>query len=97
MEKISISKLHHNIPHYEIIKDFIKTDKKINDNFIKIIQKKLNPLKIDETDGLKLIWPKKWIHIRKSNTEPIIRFYAESENLNSSRKLILQAKKLFNN
>ena len=33
----------------------------------------------DRTDGLKLIWPERWIHVRASNTEPILRFSAEAK------------------
>jgi phosphomannomutase len=35
--------------------------------------------KTDRTDGLKLIWPDRWIHVRASNTEPILRFSAEAK------------------
>ena len=35
--------------------------------------------KTDRTDGLKLIWPGRWIHVRASNTEPILRFSAEAK------------------
>jgi phosphomannomutase len=34
----------------------------------------------DRTDGLKLIWPDRWIHVRASNTEPILRFSAEARS-----------------
>jgi phosphomannomutase len=33
----------------------------------------------DRSDGLKLIWPERWIHVRASNTEPILRFSAEAK------------------
>lgn len=33
----------------------------------------------DRSDGLKLIWPDRWIHVRASNTEPILRFSAEAK------------------
>ena len=33
---------------------------------------------INKLDGIKFSWPDKWIHIRKSNTEPIIRIFAEA-------------------
>ena len=33
---------------------------------------------MDRTDGLKLMWPGRWIHVRSSNTEPVLRFSAES-------------------
>ncbi|HYI91997.1 MAG TPA: phosphoglucosamine mutase [Bryobacteraceae bacterium] len=36
--------------------------------------------RLDRTDGLKLIWPEHWIHVRASNTEPILRFSAEAKS-----------------
>ena len=96
MENITMSKLYQKIPHYKIIKDFIKTDKLLNQDFICLVKEKLNPLEINELDGLKLIWQDKWIHIRKSNTEPIIRFYSESEEVKDSNELISTSKELFN-
>ena len=85
------------IPHYQIIKDFIKTDKSLGQNFIKSIKEKFQPVEINEIDGIKLIWPNKWIHIRKSNTEPIVRFYSEAETIKDSNELINQAKEIFKN
>jgi phosphomannomutase len=35
---------------------------------------------MDRSDGLKLIWPDRWIHVRASNTEPILRFSAEAKS-----------------
>ena len=96
MENITMNELYKKIPHYKIIKDFIKTDKLLNQDFIHLIKEKLNPPEINELDGIKLIWPDKWIHIRKSNTEPIIRFYSEAEKNEDSNKLIAISKKLFN-
>lgn len=34
----------------------------------------------DKTDGLKLLWPDRWIHVRASNTEPLLRFSAEAKS-----------------
>ena len=48
----------------------------------------------DTTDGLKLIWNDKWAHIRKSNTEPIIRIYAEGKTEKIATKLINTIKQL---
>ncbi len=97
MDNITMSELYNSIPHYEIIKDFIKIDKPINSNFIKKIQNQFNPSEINQMDGVKLIWPNKWIHIRKSNTEPIIRFYSEAETTEESLELINKSKEIFNN
>jgi phosphomannomutase len=34
----------------------------------------------DRTDGLKLLWPDRWIHVRASNTEPLLRFSIEAKS-----------------
>ena len=37
-------------------------------------------MEVDTKDGVKIYIEKEWVHLRKSNTEPIIRVYSESEN-----------------
>ncbi|MAR30027.1 MAG: phosphoglucosamine mutase [Candidatus Marinimicrobia bacterium] len=95
MNDITMSELHSSIPHYEIVKDFIKTDKTIDSKFINTIEKQFNPDEMNQMDGIKLIWGNKWIHIRKSNTEPIVRFYAEAETTQESLDLINKSKEIF--
>ena len=97
MSNIPMSELYDNIPHYEIIKDSIQTDKPINSKFINLITDILKPDEINQMDGVKLIWADKWIHIRKSNTEPIVRFYSEADDTKKSIELINLSKELFNN
>jgi phosphomannomutase len=41
----------------------------------------------DRTDGLKLIWPDRWIHVRASNTEPILRFSAEARSADRMERM----------
>lgn len=41
----------------------------------------------DRTDGLKLLWPGRWIHVRSSNTEPVLRFSAESQTEESVEEM----------
>jgi len=53
-----------------------------------VIEKKFTDAKQDKTDGLKLTWPNSWVHIRKSNTEPIIRIYAEASSEDDDHKLV---------
>ena len=50
--------------------------------------------KTDKTDGLKLSWKNSWLHVRKSNTEPIIRLYAEAKDRDGVNKLIYRVKSL---
>ena len=42
---------------------------------------------VDTTDGVKIHIGKEWVHLRKSNTEPIIRIYSESKNLKAANDL----------
>ena len=61
-----------------------------------IVEKKVKDIfsdaDIDSSDGLKLIWNDCWIHIRASNTEPIMRIYAEASSKIAAEKLVKQVK-----
>jgi phosphomannomutase len=41
----------------------------------------------DRSDGLRLDWPEGWVHLRASNTEPIVRVIAESSTLETAHEL----------
>ena len=43
--------------------------------------------KADRRDGLRLDWPDKWVHVRASNTEPIVRVIAEADSTDQARSL----------
>lgn len=43
--------------------------------------------RVNDIDGVKIDFPTEWVHLRKSNTEPIIRIYAESKNEQSADAL----------
>jgi phosphomannomutase len=45
------------------------------------IQDRYKKEKIDTIDGVKIDFEKQWVHLRKSNTEPIIRIYCESDSM----------------
>ena len=46
---------------------------------------------LDETDGAKVIWKDRWVHLRSSNTEPIIRVIAEARDSEIAERLIERA------
>ena len=73
------------IPQYIFLKDKIKIDDSINFDTLATV---FDCDEINREDGIKFSWPKKWIHIRKSNTEPIIRIFAEAESLSEVNDLI---------
>lgn len=67
-------------PNYFIAKKKIELDQGTNvDLILEKIQKKYSKYDLDTRDGVKIHFDKEWVHLRKSNTEPIIRIYAESE------------------
>ena len=74
---------------------WLKYLEKLDSKFINTIEKQFNPDEMNQMDGIKLIWENKWIHIRKSNTEPIVRFYAEAETTQESLDLINKSKEIF--
>jgi phosphomannomutase len=51
----------------------------VDDVLVKMAAKYANE-EVDTTDGVKIYIDKEWVHLRKSNTEPIIRIYSESKN-----------------
>ena len=91
-EETKISKIHSSLPQFHIMKDKIildGVDKNIVEKKVKSI---FSDAEINSNDGLKLIWNDCWIHIRTSNTEPIMRIYAEAPSKKAAEKLIEQVK-----
>ncbi|MFN3848351.1 MAG: phosphoglucosamine mutase [Spirosomataceae bacterium] len=67
-------------PNYHIAKKKIELTPDINvDEVLEEIKQKYDRYPINTEDGVKILFNKEWVHLRKSNTEPIIRIYAESE------------------
>ena len=88
----TISEIHSALPQFSIVKD--KVDLKSIDEVQLIDNAKETFLEssIDLTDGVKFLWPDRWIHLRKSNTEPIMRIYAEAPTAKDAQILIQRLK-----
>ena len=85
------SALRKTYPDYFNSKNKIELKKGINpDEVLKNLKGHFSNEKTNTTDGLKVDFKGEWLHLRKSNTEPIIRIYAES---NSPEKADALAKK----
>ena len=83
----SINEIIAEIPKYVFVKDKITLNdsKDVDfDNLATIFDCD----EINKDDGIKFIWSRKWIHIRKSNTEPIIRIFAEAKTESEVTDLI---------
>jgi phosphomannomutase len=78
--KISVKALRDSYPNYFISKNKIELTPEIDvDAILSALAEKYKKEKITTIDGLKIDFSEGWVHLRKSNTEPIIRIYAESE------------------
>ncbi len=81
--KLKASELRKTYPAYFISKNKIELTPQINvDQVLEKVKQKYASEKINTIDGVKIDFEreKEWVHLRKSNTEPIIRIYAESQN-----------------
>ncbi|MEI6487433.1 MAG: phosphoglucosamine mutase [Bacteroidota bacterium] len=77
----SCSMLRSSFPDYHISKNKIELTKEINvDAILNDIKEKYKKQPVNTVDGVKIEFEKEWVHLRKSNTEPIIRIYSESES-----------------
>ncbi|MDX9697071.1 MAG: phosphoglucosamine mutase, partial [Bacteroidales bacterium] len=82
------SQLRAQYPSYVISKNKIELTPEINvDKILESIKKKFNNFPVNDIDGVKIDFDHGWVHLRKSNTEPIIRIYAESTDEKSSKEL----------
>ncbi|MGV3588749.1 MAG: phosphoglucosamine mutase [Adhaeribacter sp.] len=78
--RLTTSRLRNTYPNYYISKNKIELTPDINvDDVLVKVQKKYAKQPINTIDGVKIEFNKEWVHLRKSNTEPIIRIYAESD------------------
>ena len=77
----SCSHLRASYPNFHISKNKIELTPDVDvDNILVEIQKQYASKEINNIDGVKIIFDNEWVHLRKSNTEPIIRIYSESES-----------------
>lgn len=77
----SVSSLRKGYPSYFMSKEKIQLTPEIDvDALLEKVQQAHNKEKISTIDGVKIDFPNNWVHLRKSNTEPIIRIYTEAKS-----------------
>ncbi len=86
--KMTCSQLRATYPNYEISKNKMELTKEMNvDSILEKMAEKYKDYEVSTIDGVKINIEKEWVHLRKSNTEPIIRIYSESKDLEAANKL----------
>jgi phosphomannomutase len=84
----SCSELRKTYPEYFISKNKIQLSKGMDvDGILASIEKRYSQEPVNTIDGVKIDFVRGWVHLRKSNTEPIIRIYAESDSTDNAEKL----------
>lgn len=84
----SCSMLRSSYPDYHISKNKIELTPEVNvDGILSGIQTKYKKQPVNTVDGVKIEFDKEWVHLRRSNTEPIIRIYSESESESTANNL----------
>lgn len=82
------SELRAGYPNYFISKNKIQLTPEIDvDEVLVAMKEKYKHEKVNDIDGVKIDFASEWVHLRKSNTEPIIRIYSESENEDTANQL----------
>ncbi|UCH63359.1 MAG: phosphoglucosamine mutase [Fidelibacterota bacterium] len=93
-EKQPLSAVLAQLPQLRLVKDRISIDDHDPDEVSRLIAELYPEAEQITTDGLKLQWPDRWIHVRKSNTEPIIRIHSEAPTAEEARALVDEARKV---
>ncbi len=85
---LTLTEMKKTLPQYHIAKHKIALEQNTDvDGIIKAVAEKYAAYPQNTQDGLRIDFEKEWVHLRKSNTEPIIRIYAESLSIEKAEKL----------
>lgn len=90
-EKVTSRELRDSYPNYEMSKNKIQLTPQIDvDDILLKMKEKYKNERVNDIDGVKIDFANEWVHLRKSNTEPIIRVYSESGTKEGSAKIAQQ-------
>ena len=93
----TVSELRATYPSYDIYKTKIQLTPEIDvDAILAEMKNKFANEKITDIDGVKIDFSDSWVHLRKSNTEPIIRIYSEAHSMDEAKKLADSIKAIIN-
>ncbi|MFV0468278.1 MAG: phosphoglucosamine mutase [Dysgonomonas sp.] len=87
-EKKKVSEIRAALPQYYIAKQKIELTPDIDvDSVLETIKQHYSQYTVTDIDGVKIDFPEKWVHLRKSNTEPIIRIYSEAPTMKEAEEI----------
>lgn len=92
------SELRASYPPYFISKQKVQLTSDIDvDAILEKVKEQFSQYDITDIDGVKIDFPDKWVHLRKSNTEPIIRIYSEAHTMEEAESLGAELIHIINN
>lgn len=90
-KKVKVSELRDSYPAYFMSKNKIELTPSINvDAVLKQVEEKYQSEEVSTVDGVKIDFENSWVHLRKSNTEPIIRIYTEAASQAAADELAVR-------
>jgi phosphomannomutase len=92
-ESKPLSKIIAQYPRYIIFKDKLDRPNAPLDAVYEALRKHFADAEVDTQDGLRLTWPDRWVHIRPSGTEPIVRVIAEAPTAEAAEQLVRDCRK----
>jgi phosphomannomutase len=79
-------------PSYSIVKDKMDRPKATLDTVYAALRQSFSDAEVDTQDGLRLAWKDRWVHVRPSGTEPIVRVIAEAPTLGEAEELVSRSR-----
>lgn len=90
-----VSELKQTYPQYVITKDKVQLTPGMDvDALLQSVKEAFAGERVTDVDGVKIDFPDGWVHLRRSNTEPIIRIYSEAETADRANELAKRVKAL---
>ena len=89
--EMTIGELANELPRYEIVKTKISLDPEKVSAGLDALARHFDDARADRLDGLRLDWPGRWLLVRASNTEPIVRAVAEAKSREAAKQLCDEA------
>lgn len=83
------------LPRYAMVKQKFECDRERIAGILDAVKREFASAQISTIDGVRIDWPEGWVHVRGSNTEPIMRIIAEAEDETTASELITRVRSVW--
>jgi phosphomannomutase len=91
LERASLRALRRQLPSYALLHETLLCPAREVAPALRMLQQHYRNHTLDRSDGLKITWPDRWLAVRPSNTEPLIRLTAEAPTREAAQALLTEA------